>query len=564
MTDEETATNKVTAPETPAREAMTFDVVIVGAGPAGLSTAIRLKQLAQKENQELSICIIEKAAAVGGHILSGAVLDPRSLTELIPDWRTKGAPLTQSVTEDHFLFLTQKRAFTLPTPPVMKNKGNYIISLGHLVRWLANEAEDLGVEIYPGFAASEVLYHDDGSVKGIATGDMGIGSDGKPTDNYQPGMELYASQTVFAEGCRGSLSEILIKRFNLAKESQHQTYGIGIKEIWEIEPAVSTPGKVVHTIGWPLDIKTYGGGFLYHFAKNRISIGYVVGLDYQNPYLSPFNEFQRYKTHPALISLFENGTRIGYGARALIEGGLQSLPKLSFPGGVLVGDAAGFMNVPRIKGNHTAIKSGMLAAESIYSTLKKDPITHTTTAVEVVSYGESFKKSWAYQELKQVRNIKPAFKWGLPLAILYSGLEDYFLKGRVPWTLKHPKPDHESLKKAAESKKITYPKPDGKITFDRLSSVFLTGTYHEANQPSHLTLKNPEVMLTINAKEYDSPETRYCPAGVYEIVGDGENKRLQINFENCVHCKTCDIKDITQNIVWKTPEGGNGPNYTDM
>ncbi len=549
--------------ETIERDSMQFDVVIVGAGPSGLSAAIRLKQLAQQNDREISICIVEKASEVGAHSLSGAVLDPKSLTELIPDWKELGAPLTRPVTKDQVIFLTEKKAFTLPTPPSFRNEGNYIISLGLLCRWLAEQAEGMGVEIYPGFAASEVLYHDDGSVKGILTGDMGIGKDGEMTDNFMPGMELLAQQTIFSEGCRGSLTKGLLTKFNLTANSQPQTYGLGIKEVWEVDPSVSEPGKVTHSVGWPIKSDTYGGSFLYHLDDNKVAVGFVIGLDYSNPYLSPFEEFQRFKTHPEVRKVFENGRRIAYGARAISEGGLQSLPKVSFPGGVLVGDTAGFLNVPRIKGNHTAMKSGMLAAEAVYAVLQESQESYDSS-VEAVSYETLFKESWLYQELHKVRNIRPSFKWGLWAAMAYSGLDEYILKGRTPWTLKHHGTDYGSLKKAKDCQPIEYPKPDNVLTFDRLTSVFLSGTNHEENQPAHLKLLSEDKAISVNYNEYASPETRYCPAGVYEIVQENDQPRLQINAQNCVHCKTCDIKDPTQNINWTCPEGGGGPNYSAM
>ncbi|MBP6115133.1 MAG: electron transfer flavoprotein-ubiquinone oxidoreductase [Neisseriaceae bacterium] len=546
------------------RESMLFDVVIVGAGPSGLTTAIRLKQLAEQRNHEINVCVVEKGSEVGAHILSGAVLDTKALTELIPDWQAKGAPVTRVVVKDELLFLTKNKAIKSPVvPPSMQNEGNYIISLGQLTRWLAEQAEAMGVEIYPGFAASEVLYHEDGSVKGIATGDMGIGKDGEPTGNYQRGMELHAHQTVFAEGCRGSLSKQIIEKFKLAHDADKQTYGLGIKEIWEVDPAVSEPGKVTHTVGWPMNASTYGGSFIYHLDDNQVAVGMVVGLDYQNTYLSPFEEFQRFKTHPDIAKIFKGGRRIAYGARSLVEGGIQSLPKLHFPGGLLVGDAAGFLNVPRIKGTHTAMKSGMLAADAVFVSLST--MVEGVTGLESFSYPERMKNSWLYDELWRVRNVRPAFKWGMYVAFAYAALDDYIFKGCAPWTLKHGHSDHKALKKAKNSRKIDYPKPDGVLTFDRLSSVFLSATNHEENQPAHLKLKNPALAISVNLDEYDSPETRYCPAGVYEIVEDPEgDKRLQINAQNCVHCKTCDIKDPTQNIVWVCPEGGGGPNYSAM
>ncbi|KLT72066.1 electron transfer flavoprotein-ubiquinone oxidoreductase [Neisseria arctica] len=548
--------------ETIQRDSMQYDVVIVGAGPSGLSAAIKLKQLAEKAGREISVCVVEKGSEVGAHILSGAVIDPKSLTELLPDWKEQGAPLTRSVTEDKVLFLTAQKAHKLITPPSFQNHGNYIISLGQLTRWLAEQAESLGVEIYPGFAASEILYHEDGSVKGIATGDMGIGKDGQPTANYQPGMELWAQQTIFSEGCRGSLTKQVIKRFALDRDSQPQTYGIGIKEIWEVPEAQCKPGLVIHTIGWPLDNQTYGGSFIYHLDNNQVAVGFVVGLDYQNPYLSPFEELQRFKTHPEIRKTFEGGRRIAYGARALSEGGLQSLPKLSFKGGVLAGDCAGFLNVPRIKGIHTAMKSGMLAAEAVFGVLGES--VEIESGKEASGLNELFKQSWLYRELYEVRNIRPSFRYGLWPAMIYTALEQYVFKGKAPWTLPHHGSDHSSLRKAAACHPIDYPKPDNVLTFDRLSSVFLANLSHEENQPVHLKLANFQLALDVNKADYASPETRYCPAAVYEIVEAEGKLALQINAQNCVHCKTCDIKDPTQNITWVCPEGGSGPNYGAM
>ncbi|MCF7521619.1 electron transfer flavoprotein-ubiquinone oxidoreductase [Neisseria sp. ZJ106] len=551
--------------QTIARDSMQYDVVIVGAGPAGLSAAIKLKQLAEAAGREISVCVVEKASEAGAHIVSGAVIDPISLSELIPDWRELGAPLTRSVTQDKVLFLTEQKAFNLPVTPNFNNHGNYIISLAQLVRWLAEQAEGLGVEIYPGFAAAEVLYHADGSVKGIATGNMGVGKNGEATDNFQPGMELWAQQTIFAEGCRGSLSKQIIERFKLDQNSQPQTYGLGIKEVWEVPSENHQPGLVVHTAGWPLDSKTYGGSFIYHLDDNKVAVGFVVGLDYQNPYLSPFEEFQRFKTHPEIRKTFAGGRRIAYGARALIEGGLQSLPKLSFAGGVLVGDAAGFMNMPRIKGTHTAMKSAMLAAEAVFPLLDNlEESGEPESGKEAAQYQQLFEQSWAYQELYAARNVRPSFKWGVYAGMLYTGIDQLLFKGKAPWTLRHHGKDNEQLKPAAQSTPIAYPKPDGVLTFDRLSSVFLANTAHDENQPDHLTLNNPQVMMDINHREYASPETRYCPAAVYEIVEEEGKPKLQINAANCVHCKTCDIKDPTQNIVWICPEGGSGPNYGAM
>ncbi len=541
------------------RESMEYDVVIIGAGPSGLSAAIRLKQLAAEKGEEISVCILEKGSEVGAHLLSGAVFEPRALNELIPDWKEKGAPIHTPVKSDKFLFLTEKRAFPMPTPPQMHNKGNYIISLGELGRWLGEQAEALGVEIYPGFAASEVLYNDDGSVKGVATGDMGIGKDGQKKDNFEPGMELHAKQTLFGEGCRGSLTKDLEEKYDLRKDCDPQTYGLGIKEIWEIDPKLHEEGKTLHTVGWPLDSKTYGGSFMYHMSDNQVSIGFVIGLDYQNPHLSPFDEMQRFKLHPAIKKYLKGGKRISYGARALVEGGIQSLPKLTFPGGLLIGDTAGFLNVPKIKGNHTAMKSGMVAAEAIF-----ENFTSETPAVECTSYTTKLKDSWLYKELTTVRNIRPAFNKGLWRGMMRSAWET-ITGGKLSGT-KRNHADHESLKLAKDMPKIDYPKPDGVITFDKLSSVFLSNTNHEEDQPAHLQLKDKTIPIKTNLEKYDAPEQRYCPAGVYEIVRDekGENPELQINAQNCVHCKTCDIKDPTQNIKWVPPQGGGGPNYPNM
>lgn len=544
------------------RESMQYDVVIVGAGPSGLSAAIRLKQLAAKQQREISVCVVDKGSEVGAHIISGAVIDPRSLSELIENWQNKDAPLSCAVKQDSLLFLTEKKAYRLPTPASFNNQGNYIISLGVFCRWLAQQAEELGVEIYPGFAATEILYHADGSVRGIATGDMGVQRDGTPGDQYQQGMALLAQQTIFAEGCRGSLTKVLMQQFNLRRDCQHQTYGIGIKELWEIAPEKSKPGTVIHTIGWPLDQKTYGGSFLYHLNDNKVAVGFVIGLDYQNPYLSPYAEMQRYKTHPAIRATLEGGKRIAYGARALSEGGLQSLPKLTFPGGVLVGDTAGFLNVPRIKGIHAAMKSGMLAAEALAEVLSEE--ASESSNAEAVNYTSLFRNSWLFSELNKVRNVRPAFKWGLLGGLIYGALEEYVFKGKAPWTLRHQRADYASLRPAQDCQKIDYPKPDGKLTFDRMSSVFLAGISHAENQPVHLRLHNPELAISVNYQKFASPETRYCPAGVYEIIEEAGEPQLQINAQNCVHCKTCDIKDPEQNIDWVCPEGGSGPNYADM
>ncbi|NML26575.1 electron transfer flavoprotein-ubiquinone oxidoreductase [Zoogloea sp. G-4-1-14] len=538
---------------------MEYDVVIVGAGPSGLSTAIRLKQLADKAGAELSVCVVEKGSEVGAHILSGAVIEPRSLEELFPDWKARGAPLNTPVKEDRFLFLTTDKAYKLPTPPQMHNEGNYIVSLGNVVRWLGQQAEELGVEIYPGFAAAEVLYHADGSVKGIATGDMGLEKNGEPGPNHQPGIELHARQTVFSEGCRGSLTKGLFSKFNLREGVDPQTYGIGIKELWEVRPEVHQQGLTLHTVGWPVSSDVYGGSFLYHLENNQVAVGFVVGLDYSNPHLSPYEEFQRFKTHPEIRKFFEGGRRIAYGARALNEGGFQSVPKLSFPGGVLVGDTAGFLNVPKVKGTHMAMKSGIEAAEAIFAHLTAEG----QTGHEVLGYAERLKQSWLWDELYQVRNIRPSFRWGLWGGIAYSAIDTFLLKGRAPWTLRHHA-DHTQLKKASECAPIVYPKPDGKISFDRLSSVFISATNHSEEQPCHLRLKDASVPISTNLALYNAPETRYCPAGVYEIVEDPSGPRMQINAQNCLHCKTCDIKDPTQNIDWAVPEGSGGPNYPNM
>ena len=541
------------------REAMEYDVVIVGAGPSGLTTAIRLKQLAEKAGKELSVCVVEKGSEVGAHILSGAVIEPRALAELFPDWKERGAPLNTPVTADRFLFLTTDKAYKLPTPPQMHNEGNFIVSLGNVVRWLGEQAEALGVEIYPGFAASEVLFNADGSVKGIATGDMGVEKNGEPGPNYQPGIELHARQTVFSEGCRGSLTKGLFSKFNLRDGADPQTYGIGIKELWEVRPEVHQAGLTMHTVGWPVSTDVYGGSFLYHLENNQVAVGFVVGLDYSNPHLSPYEEFQRFKTHPEIRKVFEGGRRISYGARALNEGGFQSVPKLSFPGGLLVGDTAGFLNVPKVKGTHMAMKSGIEAAEALFTHLTFDG----QTGPEVLGYAERLKQSWLWDELYQVRNIRPSFRWGLLGGIAYSAIDTYLLKGRAPWTLHHHA-DHTQLKKASDCAPIVYPKPDGKISFDRLSSVFISATNHAEEQPCHLRLKDASVPIATNLALYNAPETRYCPAGVYEIVEDPSGPRMQINAQNCLHCKTCDIKDPTQNIDWAVPEGGGGPNYPNM
>jgi electron-transferring-flavoprotein dehydrogenase len=540
------------------RETINYDVVIVGAGPAGLTAAIRLRQQSADRGTDLSVCVLEKGSEVGAHILSGAVIETRVLEELFPNWRELEAPLHTPVNEEHFLFLTKSRSFRLPTPPQMRNRGNYIVSLGALCRWLALQAEALGVEIYPGFAAAEVLFDEDGSVKGVATGDMGIARTGEPGANHQPGVELHGRQTLFAEGCRGSLSERLIDRFALREGRDPQTYGLGLKEIWEVASSRHRPGLVVHTVGWPLDSETYGGSFLYHLEGNQVAVGFVVGLDYRNPFLSPYDEFQRFKHHPAIRDVFEDGRRISYGARALNEGGFQSIPKLTFPGGALIGAAAGFMNVPKIKGTHTAMKSALECADAIF-----DLYAGKAEGKEPFGFTERLQQSWVWDELYRQRNIRPAFRWGLLAGLANAVIDTFMLRGRAPWTLRNH-PDHVALKPASACTPIDYPKPDGITSFDMLTNLAYSGTNHEEDQPPHLQFEDARLPIDVNLAQYDAPEQRYCPANVYEIVAAGSVERLQINAPNCLHCKACVIKDPRQNIRWTVPEGGGGPNYPNM
>ena len=537
------------------KEVMEYDVVIVGGGPSGLATAIKLKQL----NSEINVCVLEKGAEIGSHILSGNVFETRALDELIPNWKELNSPIKTKVTKEKFLFLGKTKSISWPTwllPKVQQNHKNYIISLANLCRWLAEQAEALGVEIFPGFPASDILYHEDGSVKGVVTQDMGLDKNGEKKGSYEPGMELHAKVTVFAEGCRGHLGKNLIKKFDLSKGKNPQQYGIGFKEIWKVDEKNHEEGLVMHTAGWPLNNNTYGGSFVYHAENKEVYLGYVIGLDYQNPHLSPFDEFQRFKTHPAISKMLNGGKRISYGARALIEGGIQSLPKMYMPGALLIGCDAGTLNMPKIKGSHTAMKSGLIAAETIAEHLKDKK--------DLSIYEEKFKKSWAYEELHAARNVKPSFSWGLILGIIFTGIDQILFRGKLPFTLKHKHADHETLKPANKMPVIEYPKPDNILTFDKTSSVYLTGTNHEDNQPVHLQLNDKELPIKYTLEKYDEPAQRYCPAGVYEVQNENGSPKFVINAQNCIHCKTCDIKEPSQNITWVTPEGSGGPRYGNM
>ncbi|CAN8066327.1 unnamed protein product [Agarophyton chilense] len=537
------------------RERLEYDVVVVGAGPAGLSAAIQLRQLCERADKDLSVCVLEKGSEVGAHILSGNIFEPRAMDELLPKWRDMNAPLGIAAAEDEFFYLTKTAAFRLPTPPQMNNHGNYVISLSEMVRWLGEKAEDLGVEIYPGFAAANLMYSNDGAVCGVTTNDFGIAKDGSRKENYEPGMDIAAKVTLLAEGCRGSLTKQAIARYQLDQHSMHQTYALGLKEVWRIPKDMHSPGKVVHTIGYPLDMKTYGGSFLYHMNDEKLAIGYVVALDYHNPYLSPYQEFQRFKAHPKVRSLLEAGEVLQYGARTLNEGGLQSIPRLEFPGGALIGCSAGFLNVPKIKGTHTAQKSGMIAADIIFK-------NSSEAVISTSGYQDAMKNSWVWKELEAVRNIRPGFKHGLLGGLANAALETYITRGKSPWTLSHSKPDHEATQPLSKHKPIGYPKPDGQVTFDILTAVSLSGTNHDHDEPCHLVLEKEDVPEKLNLPEFGGPESRYCPARVYEYVEDGEEQKLQINAQNCLHCKACDIKDPTQNINWTVPQGGGGPKYT--
>ena len=544
------------------REKMNYDLVIVGAGPSGLSAAINFKKLCKQNNKDFSVCVVEKGSEVGAHILSGAILEPTALDELVENWRDlSDCPVKVQVNNESLNFLTETNSYSIPKffiPPAMHNKGNFIISLGSFCKWLSQQAENLGVEIYPGFAASDLII-EDGVLSGIVTGDLGINKDGEQGSNFQPGIEIHSKYTLFAEGCRGHLGKKLMDNFDLRDNAEHQTYGIGLKELWEIKPENSNTGSVFHSVGWPLDNDTYGGSFLYHLDNNLVSYGFVIGLDYKNPYLSPYEEFQRFKLHPKIRHIFEGGRRISYGARALNEGGVQSLPKLSFPGGALIGCDAGTLNTPKIKGTHTAMKSGMIGAELVY-----DELSSKNENSEISRFDEKFHQSWAGKELKNARNVRPSFKYGLKFGMILSGIDQILLRGKAPWTLSHSEADHLSLKKKINAKKIDYPKPDNILTFDKLTNVSYSSTYHEENQPCHLQLKDTNLPISNNYQLFDSPEQRYCPAGVYEIVNENGDPKLNINAQNCIHCKTCDIKDPMQNINWITPEGGGGPNYTNM